>query len=111
VDGHHPVPFVGFRIQQQFGQRMAGVVDQNVQPAVAPDRFRHHGTAGLGVGHVALNGEGPASPLLDLPDQRCRLFGVFPVANGHGGAVRRQSQCHRPPDAPGGAGDQRHLIA
>ncbi len=82
----------------------AGVVDQDVDPAVLVDHVGHHALDVLAVGQVAGVHERRATGLLELPLQRLELVG----AAGHQqdrAAGLGDLQGGRLADARGGAGD------
>ncbi|CAA9297142.1 MAG: hypothetical protein AVDCRST_MAG40-109 [uncultured Gemmatimonadaceae bacterium] len=103
----HPIE----RGQVEVGDRAEGHqprrVHNHVDPAELPlRRVEHRRDRGL-VRGVCLHGDGAATRPRDFARRRVRLRRAPGVVHHAGEAVAREARDHRPPDAAGGAGDDR----
>ena len=88
----------------------AGVGDEDVHPAQRLNGGGDEGCRALGLGHVAVDGDGAAAQRLDLGNH---LGGSCLVSEGVQGDMRplaRGLDRRRPPDAPRCARDQDDLV-
>jgi hypothetical protein len=106
VDRLDAVP--GFRFGRQdrvvVRRHDAGVVVDDIDPAVTAHRLREHRLHAIGTGHIGGLEEG-------LPALGGRLLPRLPadVRDADPGALRREQERRLPADAARGARDHRHL--
>jgi hypothetical protein len=106
VDVEHPLVRVVGHLVDRRVDRVARVVDDDVDLAPGVERRLHERVGRALLGQIAAVDRG-------LPgDLRCRLLGEIgvEVIDDHLGAVLAQQLRRRPADAAGGTGDDRHLV-
>ena len=94
-------------LQHGLVDRDAGVVDEDVEPAVLLDHLAHGSAAVIGRADVALVNAGVQPVLAELVANACGVLLVSAVAGGDWRALLGQAAADRCPDAAGAARDQR----
>ena len=95
---------------ERFRNRRAGIVHEHVEPAESRDRLFDRGLDRFDVGSVRLDRDGLSALELNRFDHGGSRFGVLRIRDGHARSIRCQTLRDRPADAPGTAGNERHLI-
>src|SRR4029079_7757164 len=92
------------------GVLLAGIVDENVEPAELVDRLADGSLAELLIANVACNRDRLAPLLLDNLPGPGGVVMFAQVKDGDVGAFTGEQRRDRPADAAIGPGDQRRLV-
>jgi hypothetical protein len=107
--GEDAAPLLEGHLRQGRLAARAGVVDQDVEPAVALDRLAHQPLDGRRVGHVGHAKSGPAARVFDQVHGLLRHLDRSVDVDHDGRATGRQVARDSAADVARAARDQRHL--